>query len=146
MRKTFWYFIGGQLATISIPVVAQDTEPAPQVQPAPLPTEPGNVPLSPDQQAIVDTWPAERQAEFLRWPPQVQAYYWALPPQRQDMLWQLTDRDRLAIADMDEAGRDEAWAIIESRLQANPMDDPPANEKPQPDQPGEPPEVDEPTQ
>ncbi|MBO6768955.1 MAG: hypothetical protein JJ901_11735 [Erythrobacter sp.] len=146
MRKTSWYFIGGQLATISIPVVAQDAEPAPQVQPAPLPTEPRNVPLSPDQQAIVDTWPAERQAEFLRWPPQVQAYYWALPPQRQDMLWQLTDRDRLAIADMDEAGRDEAWAIIESRLQANPMDDPPANEKPQPDQTGEPPEVDEPTQ
>ena len=117
MRKTFWYILGGQLATISIPALAQEiaddgTMASPDAQPdAPM--------MTPDQMALVDTWPADQQAQFRQWPGEVQAYFWSLAPERQDIFWRLTDGDKVALAGMDEAGQAAAWARIDAQV-ANP--------------------------
>ncbi|MEZ5682151.1 MAG: hypothetical protein R3E14_12755 [Erythrobacter sp.] len=111
MRKTIWYIVGGQLAAISIPALAQDTA-VDAAQPS-TGQSAGPV-MTPEQMAIVDSWPAEKQATFRQWPEEVRAYFWELPAERQDVFWRLNDSDKLAIATMDQAGRTAAWARIEA--------------------------------
>lgn len=131
MRKTFMYFLGGQLATISIPVMAQETAPDP------IPEEVGGGPLTPDQMTAFESWPPGRQAQYEAWPTDAQAYFWTLPPVRQDTFWMLKDEDKLAIVAMDDATRGEAWAVIEQRLD---MSSPNSTPDTKPVEPGQDPE------
>lgn len=114
MRKTFWYIVGGQLATISIPALAQDapmdTAPEAQVDPAPAPSAGSSA-----HAAEVAGWPADRQQAYEGWPAEAQDYFWTLTPDRQALFFRLRDTDKLTLLAMDEAGRAEAWAMIESR-------------------------------
>lgn len=118
MRKTYLYLIGGQLATISIPVVAQEA-PTP-----PIPEAVGQGEITPENLAQVQTWPAERQAAYQAWPQDAQAYFWTLTAERQELFWRLQDADKLALVAMDDVAREEAWTMVEGRMQA--MGDEPA--------------------
>ena len=75
-------------------------------------------PPTAEQMAAIGSWPPERQAAFRQWPHEVQSYYWQLSPERQAVFWRLQDKDRLAIAAMDEAGRTASWARIDAQLAA----------------------------
>ncbi len=114
MRKTFWYILGGQLATISIPALAQDTPET--TAPPPADAQPAGAMMTPEQMAVVDDWPEERQVQFRQWPGEVQEYYWTLVPERQELFWRLADGDKLAMVAMDEAGREAAWGQIETQI------------------------------
>ena len=118
MRKTYLYLIGGQLATVSIPLMAQD---APVVS---VPEAVGQGEITPENLAQVQTWPAERQAAYEAWPQDAQAYFWTLTAERQELFWRLQDADKLALVAMDDAAREEAWTMVEGRMQA--MGDEPA--------------------
>lgn len=111
MRKTFWYIVGGQLATISIPALAQDSAPEP------VPEGVGQGDLSSDQTAVFDNWPAEQQASYSSWPSDAQTYFWTLSPERQEVFFLLRDEDKLVLAAMDDASREAAWMDIERRLE-----------------------------
>ncbi|NNC52001.1 MAG: hypothetical protein HKO08_03040 [Erythrobacter sp.] len=132
MRKTFLYFLGGQLATISIPVIAQESAPDA------IPEEVGGGPLTPDQMAAFESWPPGRQAQYEAWPTDAQAYIWTLTPVRQDTFWMLKDEDKIAIVAMDDATREEAWGVIERRLDMTPADPMPDTEPVEPAQDPEP--------
>ena len=112
MRKTYLYLIGGQLATISIPVVAQE---APV---ADIPEAVGQGEITPEALAQVQTWPAERPAAYEAWPQDAQAYFWTLNPERQELFWRLQDADKFTLVAMDDVAREEAWTMVESRMQA----------------------------
>ncbi len=129
MRKTFWYILGGQLATISIPAFAQDVGDDGAAPPADA--QPSAPMMTPDQMATVDTWPADQQAQFRQWPGEVQTYFWSLAPERQDVFWRLTDGDKVALASMDDAGQAAAWARIDAQL-ANPAETAPVDNPPMP--------------
>ena len=111
MRKTFWYIVGGQLATIAIPAFAQDAVAEPASEGVAQPQ------LTAQQQAQFDLWPADRQASYSAWPPEMQAYLWMLPPERQDVFWMLRDEDKTALVALDDAGCEAAWMEIERRLE-----------------------------
>ena len=114
MRKTFLYMMGGQLATIAIPVVAQDSM-SPTIPPPELG---GEGEITPDNVAQVQTWPIERQEAYSQWPQGTQAYFWTLTEERQEWFWQLQDTDKLTLVAMDDTAREEAWAMIEERMNA----------------------------
>lgn len=114
MRKTFWYILGGQLATISIPVRAQDIPET--TAPPPADAQPAEAMMTPEQMVVVDGWQEERQVQFRQWPGDVQTYFWTPTPERQELFWRLADGDKLAMVAMDEAGREAAWAQIETQV------------------------------
>ena len=128
MRKTFWYILGGQLATISIPVMAQDIPET--TAPPPADAQPAETMMTPEQMAVVDGWPEERQSQFRQWPGDVQAYFWTLTPERQELFWRLADGDKLAMVAMDEAGREAAWGQIETQVGQTEPTEPSADTKP----------------
>lgn len=131
MRKTFWYILGGQLATISIPAMAQD---APETTaPPPADAQPAEAMMTPEQMAVVDNWPEERQVQFRQWPGEAQGYYWTLVPERQELFWRLADGDKLAMVAMDEAGREAAWGQIETQIGEAESSEPDADADPDPD-------------
>ena len=76
--------------------------------------------LTPDQQAMVDSWPAEKQASYETWPDTVRVYYWSLTPERQDMFWGLTDEDKVTLSSMPAPDQDAAWQRMETRASAPP--------------------------
>lgn len=120
MRRTFWYLVGGQLATISIPAMAQeqDIDPAHQAQPVD-PADQATVPdTAEDRRSAMGAWSADRIAAYDGWPAEAQDYFWSLSPERQELFFRLRDTDRLAVVMMDEPGRDEAWRMIEERAGA----------------------------
>lgn len=110
MRKTFLYILGGQLATISIPVIAQEA--APDTVPEAI----GGGALTPEQLTAFESWPSDRQARYEAWPSEVQAYFWTVPQERREHFWMLTDKDRQSLVAMDFATREQAWSIIEKRM------------------------------
>jgi hypothetical protein len=71
-----------------------------------------------DQQAEIDSWPAEQKAAYDAWPEETQAYYWSLPPERQMLFWRLSDEDKIALTAMTGPERDAAWTQIESSVAA----------------------------
>ena len=64
MRKTFWYIVGGQLTTISIPAMAQDVgaDPAHSVQNHSAHQQVQNTDQTPAHSAAMEAWPVERKA------------------------------------------------------------------------------------
>lgn len=120
MRKTFWYIVGGQLAAISIPAMAQekDIDSAHNAQPVAGPDQAFAPDTAEDRQAAMDVWSADRIAAYDGWPAEAQGYFWTLSPERQELFFRLRDTDRLAVVMMDEPGRDEAWRMIEERAAA----------------------------
>ena len=130
MRKTFWYILGGQLATISIPVMAQDIPET--TAPPPADAQPAGAMMTPEQMAVVDGWPEERQVQFRQWPGDVQAYFWTLNSERQELFWRLADGDKLAMVAMDEAGREAAWSQIETQIGETELGEPVTDADPDP--------------
>lgn len=124
MRKTFWYIVGGQLATISIPAMAQDmgADPAHSVQNHSAHQQAQNTDQTPAHSAAMEAWPVERKAAYDGWTADAQEYFWTLTPERQDLFFRLRDADRRTLVAMDEADRSKAWATIESRAAAKPVD------------------------
>ena len=124
MRKTFWYIVGGQLTTISIPAMAQDVgaDPAHSVQNHSAHQQVQNTDQTPAHSAAMEAWPVERKAAYDGWTADAQEYFWTLTPERQDLFFRLRDADRRTLVAMDEADRSKAWATIESRAAAKPVD------------------------
>lgn len=134
MRRTFWYIVGGQLATISIPALAQDAAEVPPAEA--LPDGVGQGELTPDQMAAYDGWPAEQKAVYDNWPTDTQAYFWTLTPDRQSLFFRLAENDRLALTAMSDPDRDAAWQMVEEKAAAQDAT-PPAGEAPMPEPPAE---------
>ncbi len=86
--------------------------------------------MTPEQMAVVDDWPEERQVQFRQWPGEVQGYYWTLVPERQELFWRLADGDKLAMVAMDETGREAAWGQIETQVGATEPTEPTADADP----------------
>ena len=124
MRKSFWYIVGGQLATISIPAMAQEVEadPAHSAQSHSMPQQVHDADRTPAHSAAMEAWPEERKDAFEGWSPDAQEYFWMLTPERQDLFFRLRDADRRTLVEMDEVARTQAWSTIESRAAAMPAD------------------------
>jgi hypothetical protein len=71
--------------------------------------------LTPDQEAMMQTWPQDKQAAFKAWPAETQSYFFSLTDERQQMFWALSDSDKVTLSQMAEAQRESVWAQIESR-------------------------------
>ncbi|TMM50151.1 hypothetical protein [Qipengyuania marisflavi] len=126
MRNTFWYIIGGQLATISIPAMAQ--EPPPTEAEAPLADETVPAMMTAEQSAIYAGWTAEKRAEHDGWADDIRAYFWTLPAARQDIFWRLTHNDKSALTAMVDADRVAIWDMLEKRIESQSAVTPPASE------------------
>ncbi len=85
---------------------AQTTETMPTTTPPP----------AAEQDAIMQSWPAARQAGFKAWPAETQSYFWSLNQQRQEIFWALSDSDKVKLSQMPEAQRESTWAQIESQI------------------------------
>lgn len=115
MRNTIYYIVGGSLASISIPALAQD---APMQDAAPEVVAESSAALSAEQQASYDGWPAEQQAQFDTWPGEVQTYYWTLTPERQSLFWRISDANKVTLAGLSAEQQTQAWAQIEGQAAA----------------------------
>ena len=73
-------------------------------------------PLAAEQDTMMQSWPADRQASFKAWPTETQSYFWSLNQQRQEMFWALSDSDKVTLSQMPEAQRESTWAQIESQI------------------------------
>ncbi|WP_370030296.1 hypothetical protein [Qipengyuania mesophila] len=62
------------------------------------------------------------QQAYESWPVEAQDYFWTLTPDRKALFFRLRDTDRLTLLAMDEAGRAEAWTMIESRTATPPTE------------------------
>ena len=71
--------------------------------------------MNPEQEAMMQSWPADQQAAFKTWPTETQSYYWSLNADRQKMFWALSDDDKVTLSNMAEPQRETIWAQIESR-------------------------------
>lgn len=71
--------------------------------------------MTPDQEAAMQTWPADKQSAFRLWPADTQAYFWSLTDEREAMFWSLSDSDKVALSQMPEPQRESVWAQIETR-------------------------------
>ena len=94
MCNTIYYIVGGSLASISIPALAQDAP----MQDAALVVAESSAALSAEQQASYDGWPAEQQAQFDTWPGEVQTYFLTLTPERQSLFWRISDANKVTLA------------------------------------------------
>ena len=115
MRNTIYYIVGGSLASISIPALAQD---APMQDAAPEVVAESIAALSAEQQASYDGWPAEQQAQFDTWPGEVQTYYWTLTPERQSLFWRISDANKVTLAGLSAEQQAQAWTQIEGQAAA----------------------------
>ncbi|MCM0000187.1 MAG: hypothetical protein NBV68_12445 [Erythrobacter sp.] len=71
---------------------------------------------SAEQDAMMQSWPADRQAGYKAWPTDTQNYFWSLNQQRREIFWALSDSDKVTLSQMPDAQRESTWAQIESRL------------------------------
>lgn len=71
---------------------------------------------SAEQDAMMQSWAADRQTGYKAWPADTQTYFWSLNPQRQEIFWALSDNDKVTLSQMPEAQREATWAQIETRL------------------------------
>lgn len=102
----------GQDEPMSPPTSDSTTDTAPAEDMAPPQTR---QPPTPEQDAMMQGWPADRQAAFKAWPADTQSYYWSLPEERQKIFWALSDSDKVTLSQMPEAQRESTWVQIESR-------------------------------
>lgn len=119
MRRTQFVSLFAAGAAMALPAAAQEAG-APATPPGP----------SAAQQATLGSWPAEKQTEFASWPAEVQAYFWTLPSPRQELFWRLRVNDRAALAAMEAPKREEAWTMLEQKLDAMSSAPPPGNASP----------------
>ncbi|WP_086617324.1 hypothetical protein [Erythrobacter tepidarius] len=82
---------------------------------APAEGVPSAEPMTAEQEAVIATWPADRQQAFKAWPSQTQSYFWSLSEARRELFWALPDSDKVALSQMAEAQRESVWAEIEAR-------------------------------
>jgi hypothetical protein len=91
--------------------------PATQEPAAPTAQQPATPTVStPEQDAMMQSWPADQQAAFKTWPAETQSYFWSLNSDRQNMFWALSDADKVTLSNMPEQQRESTWAQIESRM------------------------------
>ena len=115
MRNTIYYIVGGSLASISIPALAQD---APMQDASPEVVAESSAALSAEQQASYDGWPVEQQAQFDTWPGEVQTYYWTLTPERQSLFWRISDANKVTLAGLSAEQQAQVWTQIEGQAAA----------------------------
>lgn len=72
--------------------------------------------ISPEQQAMIGTWPMDRQTAYNAWASPWQEYYWSLTPNQQTGWWALTDDQRTQLYAMTPVQRAQAWTSIEAQL------------------------------
>lgn len=110
--------IGMALLMTPVMIAAQDT--AAEAMPPETTQETADpvAPLTPDQEAVMQTWPQDKQAAFKAWPVETQTYFWSLTDERQQMFWALSDSDKVTLSQMAESQRESVWAQIESRAGA----------------------------
>ena len=76
--------------------------------------------LTPEQDVIFKSWPAERQTIYTAWPNDYKVYYWTLSEPQQTGWWALTDAQRQQLYAMTPEARTEAWASIERQMASMP--------------------------
>ena len=107
--------IGIALAMTPAMVGAQDSDDTTMPPETTQETAAPGAPLTPEQEAAMQTWPQEKQDAFKAWPAQTQTYFFSLTDERQQMFWALTDSDKVSLSQMPESQRESVWAQIESR-------------------------------
>lgn len=116
MRISHALLFGVAAATLGFVVTSTGTA-APQDEQSATampPEMPDPVDTTPDQQAEIDGWPAEKQTAYAAWPDETKGYYWTLSPKRQAIFWALTDSDKVALTAMTGPEREDAWERIEA--------------------------------
>ncbi len=94
----------------------QDADPQYDEMQAPTEAPPPAPVLGPDEQAVYDSWPDQRKADFAALAPATQSYFWSLGADRQEMFWAITPRDREALAGMNAEEQDAAWQQVEQMI------------------------------
>jgi len=110
-------------STQTTPPSMPDTTPSTEQEwdkdrPTQTPDAPATTTATPtaDHDAMMQSWPADRQTGYKDWPAETQTYFWSLSPQRQEIFWALSDSDKVTLSKMPEAQRESTWAQIESRV------------------------------
>lgn len=114
------YLVSGSFAALTM---ANPTLVAAMVQDEAAVAEDGvttsaSSPMTDEQQAIYDMWPADKQSAFMAWPAETQGYFWSLSAERQDLFWRLTDDNKISLTAMGPEDQASAWQMIEARAAA----------------------------
>lgn len=72
--------------------------------------------LTPEQQAVVNSWAADRQTDFRTWPSEYQTYFWTLSPEQQSGYWAMTADQRGMIYRMSPEQRAKAWEAVRAQM------------------------------
>ena len=106
-------FAGAAALALAIPAVGQDMA---------VSTNGDVYVLTPDQDVIYKSWPAERQTTYTAWPNDYKVYYWTLTEPQQTGWWALTDAQRQQLYAMTPEARTAAWTSIERKMASMPSD------------------------
>lgn len=112
MRNYSMLVSAAMAASFTVPATAQDA-PAQDVMEEPAPQPPAMVAMSPEQQAILDGWPAEQRTQYDAWPAATQSYYWTLSPTRQGLFWRISDPDKVRLSQMTPDEQAASWETVE---------------------------------
>lgn len=118
MRKTFWYILGGQIATMSIPALAQDPSADPahdRDMMAEAPAQSATTDEAADYEAQMRDWPEDKRIAYEAWSADAKSYFWSLSEERREVFWRLNDADKANLLALDDAGREQAWTMFERR-------------------------------
>lgn len=80
----------------------------------------GDHAMTPEQQTMYDSWPADRQSDYDTWPSEYQVYYWGLEPDYQTGYWALTPDQRTRVYEMTADQQAAAWTSIMQQLNGSP--------------------------
>ena len=72
--------------------------------------------LTSTQQAMYDSWPADRRMTYDNWPEMAQAYYWTIDSSDREAWWALNDEQRVRIVNMTPEMRQTTWASLRSQM------------------------------
>lgn len=78
--------------------------------------------MTPEQRAMFDAWPSDRQMYYNSLDAAHQAWFWSLTPRQMEGYWVLTADQRERVFAMTPAARANAWASIEAQLAAGAND------------------------
>lgn len=116
MRNSQLLLYGVGLATLGVVVAAPVNAAQADSNQGQNATASSAAQASPDQQAEIDSWPAEMQTAYAAWPPETQSYYWTLIPERQAIFWRLRDQHKITLTSMTGPERDATWQQIEQAV------------------------------
>lgn len=107
------------LGAIPAALIAQDMAPPPPstgTETTDMAQAPQAAPMTAEQKAMYDTWPATQRTDYDTWPADYQAYYWSLQPDQQKGYWALNNDQRGAIYKMTPEQQAMAWSSVQQQM------------------------------